>query len=180
MKVSVFILSVIILSLSVLSSADAQWRILLKNGGEFIAVSCWKEKGELKIYMHDIVVGVKSHSVRKIEKIFVDEISVEENKKAPPEDNALPASVEEEKQNEEAEPQGRVDMNAYREKKERLESELEMTLTRVHEAAKIGDMVAKERAQEEMRETSARIYELTEELKQANNNTLPSDWWGKK
>jgi len=71
----------------------------------------------------------------------------------------------------------KVDLNAYKARKIELQGELDVVLAKMREFARLQDEPAKEQARREMREISARIYELTDEVKRLNNGVLPPDWW---
>ncbi len=153
--------------------ADAAWRVVLKNGGEFTTLRYWKEGGEVRWYIRGMVVGVKHYAVRKIEQTPWEYVAFETPR---PKKEDVPAVAKETP----PPPQGQVDIKAYRKKKEQLGGALELAMSRVHAATKKGDHKAKERAQREVKKISAEIYDLTDEVKKANKGSLPEDWWEKK
>ncbi len=71
----------------------------------------------------------------------------------------------------------KADLDAYKARKNELQGQLDAALARMRESARLQDEPAKEQARKEMREISARIYELTDEVKRVNNGILPPGWW---
>jgi hypothetical protein len=71
----------------------------------------------------------------------------------------------------------KVDLDVYKARKNELQEQLNAALARMREFARQQDESAKEQARREMREISARIYELTDEVKRVNNGVLPPGWW---
>ena len=71
----------------------------------------------------------------------------------------------------------KVDIEAYKSKKEEMTAELDAITARLREATAQKDEAAKQQAMEEMRKKSAQIYNLTDELTKKNKGKLPEGWW---
>jgi len=151
--------------------ADAAWRVVLKNGGEFTTLRYWKEGGEVRWYIRGMVVGVQQYAVRTIEETPWEYVAPERPR--PKKEEVAAVS----KETPSPPPQGQADIEAYRKKKEQLGGALELAMSKVHAATKRGDHKAKERAQRDVKKISAEIYDLTDEVKKVNKGTLPEDWW---
>jgi len=52
-------------------------------------------------------------------------------------------------------------------------------LDRVREATKNNDSEAREKARDEVKKISEKMYALTAELTAKNNGTMPEGWWKK-
>ena len=156
-------------------TGDASYRIRLKNGGEFKTLRYWSEGDQIKFYIYGGIVGIHKDSVGKIEKTAPANIrparSGSEQKAAKVSSKAN--NLKDKKAGSE------VDIEYYKKKKKQLEAELKRALDRVREAAKNNDSEAREKARDEVKKISAKMYDLTAELIKKNNGKMPEGWWEK-
>jgi hypothetical protein len=157
----------------------SSYLIELKNGSIFITNHHWKEGRQIKFYCYGGVVGIPKNFVKAIREsdiAYKEEIDSKQ-------EGADPKSKINEKSGittiEKKEKYERVDLEYYKEKKTALTAELDESLERLREATRNKDPEAKNKARDEMREISTKIYNLTDELKEKNNGTLPEGWWEK-
>ena len=158
----------------------SSYLIELKNGSTFIINHYWEEGSQIKFYYYGGVVGIEKEFVKAIRKsdiAYKEEIDSKQ-------DGVDPKSKINEKSGittiEKKEKYGTVDLEYYKEKKIALTAELDESLERLREARRNKDPEAKNKARDEMRKISTKIYDLTDELKEKNNGKLPEGWWEKK
>jgi len=165
-----FIPLIIIFFIICPSVCFSSYLIELNNGSKFITNHYWKEGGQIKFYYYRGVVGIPKNFVKAIRKsdiAYKEEIDSKQ-------DSGDPKGKINEKSG--ITP---IDLEYYKEKKLLLEAELNRTLDKLREATRNKDPEAKNKARNEMREISTKIYNLTDELKEKNNGTLPEGWWEK-
>jgi len=167
---------VIILSfLAFPATGQDAYRIRLKNGGEFKTLKYWSESDQVKFYIYGGIAGVQKDSIRKIEKEKPANIRyarLGSEQKA--------AKVSSKANNLKDKTAGsEVDLEYYKERKKQLEAELKRALDRVREATKNNDSEAREKARDEVKKISEKMYALTAELTAKNNGTMPEGWWKK-
>jgi hypothetical protein len=147
--------------------------IHLKNGGRFVTPQYWEENQEIRFYIAGGVMGVEKRGVLKIRKIAEDSPTAtflplppaaKPDLEAPAKDEA--AAVEE-----------KLDIQAYRDRKDRMTAELDRISANLREATRRKDQEGKTQALEEMRQKSAQIYDLTDEVTKKNKGRLPDGWW---
>ena len=155
----------------------SSYLIELKNGSTFITNHYWKEGHQIKFYYRGGVVGIPNNFIKAIRKsdiAYKEEIDSKQ-------DSVDPKSKINEKSGitpiEKKEKYGTVDLEYYKEKKIALTAELDESLERLREATRNKDPEAKNKAKDEIRKISSKIYDLTDELKEKNNGTLPEGWW---
>ena len=73
----------------------------------------------------------------------------------------------------------KVDLNAYKDKKTEMTTELDDLLQKQREATARGDNEAKEKIMQQIRDISSQIYKITDEVKEKNKGKLPDGWWEK-
>ncbi|MBW1734522.1 MAG: hypothetical protein JRJ09_05635 [Deltaproteobacteria bacterium] len=151
--------------------------IHLKSGHQFITDRYWEEGGEIKFHFKNGVLGVPKATVTSIEEFSSD---------APTSDEVPPAEAPDEKGAEvkkegNQKPGKKIEekkpLDEYYKKMKALKTQLNDSLKRLREATRNKDKTAKKRARDDMRKISKEIYELTDEVKAANNGELPPDWW---
>jgi hypothetical protein len=71
-----------------------------------------------------------------------------------------------------------ISLDDYKEKKLRLQAELNKALEGFREASGNRDSEAKKKAIRHVTEASGQMLKLTDEVKEKNNGVLP-DWWEK-
>jgi hypothetical protein len=155
----------------------SSYLIELKNGSTFITNHYWKEGRQIKFYYRGGVVGIPKNFVKAIRKsdiAYKEEIDSKQ-------DGVDPKSKINEKSGitriEKKEKYETVDLEYYKEKKIALTTELDESLERLREATRNKDPEAKNKARDEMRKISTKIYDLTDELKEKNDGKLPEGWW---
>lgn len=157
----------------------SSYLIELNNGSTFITNHHWKEGRQIKFYCYGGVVGIEKEfvkAIRESDMAYKEEIDSKQDGADPKSkinEKAVITTIEK-KEN------GTVDLEYYKEKKTALTAELDESLERLREATRNKDPEAKNKARDEMREISTKIYDLTDELKEKNNGTLPEGWWEKK
>jgi hypothetical protein len=155
----------------------SSYLIELKNGSTFITNHYWKEGQQIKFYYRGGVVGIPKNFVKAIRKsdiAYKEEIDSKQDSVDPKSKiNGKSGITTTEKK----EKYGTVDLKYYIEKKIALTAELDESLERLREATRNKDPEAKNKARDEMRKISTKIYDLTDELKEKNNGKLPEGWW---
>ena len=154
----------------------SSYLIELKNGSTFITNHYWKEGHQIKFYYRGGVVGIPNNFIKAIRKsdiAYKEEIdskqdSVDLKSKI---NGKSSITTTEKKEN------GTVYLKYYMEKKIELTAKLNESLERLREATRNKDPEAKNKAKDEIRKISSKIYDLTDELKEKNNGTLPEGWW---
>ena len=160
-----------------LSGEDHEGYVIhLKTGGRFLTPKYWEENREIKFYIAGGIMGVENRSVSKIEKI---EGGLRREAFVPPAPSAKPPPEVPAKKENAAAPQEKVDIQAYKGRKDQMTAELDQISERLREATRRQDQAAKTRALEEMRNKSAQIYDLTDEVTEKNKGKLPDGWWGR-
>ena len=155
----------------------SSYLIELKNGSTFTTYHYWAEGQQIKFYFRGGVVGVEKEfvkAIRESDTAYKEEIDSKQDSVDPKSKiNGKSGITTTEKK----EKYGTVDLKYYIEKKIALTAELDESLERLREATRNKDPEAKNKARDEMREISAKIYDLTDELKEKNNGKLPEGWW---
>jgi len=154
----------------------SSYLIELKNGSIFITYHYWAEGRQIKFYCSGGVVGIEKEfvkAIRKLDTAYKEEIDSKQDSVDPKSKTNRKSGITttEKKEN------GTVDLKYYIEKKIALTAELADSLERLREATRNKDPEAKNKSRDEMRKISAKIYDLTDELKEKNNGKLPEGWW---
>jgi hypothetical protein len=178
------------------SGVSAAYVIQLKNGHEFTTYHYWTAGDQILFYFADGIVGVDKDFVREVKKSKPVQRRIVESRQeviggkdseqgstiASPTTVPVPASEarrakpnQEEKKSQEKAP---VDFAYYQQKNAELRGELEKALERYRSASASKDKEAKEKAREEFRAISKKLFALSDELKAKNNGVLP-EWWEK-
>jgi len=156
--------------------SDASSIIHLKNGGRLLTSFYWEEKNEIKIYVMGGVIGIEKNSVRKIEKsnMASDDHSYKEvTGQSIPQVKPAPETAKTEMKEKEE----KFDLKPYKSKKDQMTIELDELMEKKRKATSIGDNDAKEKLKEKIRDTSGKIYKLTDEVAEKNKGKLPEGWW---
>ncbi len=157
------------------------YRILLNNGAEFLTEQYRISEGNVifddagdTVTLPRNMVRIIDESVKEAPQTRKPESS--DPKVAPGKDitaeNASPADNSVKKPHKEA-----SDILAYKKKNKQLKSVLNGALKQLRLSSQNRDEEGKEKARLELRDISAKIYELTDELKAKNGGVLPEDWW---
>jgi len=173
MKKLTLVIFLLFLFLTVPATGHAAYIIHLKNGGQIGTPYYWKENQELKLYVPGGVVGIEKDNVQKIEKISDDSGYVIKPVEKPPQTAENTENESEKKEKE------KIDIKAYKKKKDEMTVELEGLIEKVKETNRRKDYEAKRKAQAEMRKVAGQIYKLTDEVTEANDGKLPDGWWKK-
>lgn len=185
-----FILLFIIVALYLIFPApavsDTFYLILLKNGGRLATPMYWIEGTQLYFFYLGGTVGIDKNETAKIEKYerkinySLDTTSEDRgNKELPPLPSAAEKSPGPEKPPVAKIMEEKVDIAGYKNKKDRLEVELENLLDKRREAGQRKDKESREKLTEEIKKTSAEIYGITDEVTAKNKGKLPEGWWKK-
>jgi hypothetical protein len=181
--------TMILLLLFLLPNAtDASYLILLKNGGKVATPFYWYEGRFIFFRYAGGTAGVERREIDRVQSIDDSEKQGDGNsiiwnpgikepppalpllKKAP--DTEKPKEVKEEK----------VDTEAYKKKKDQMNSELDRLLEQQRQAYGIADEDARRKLIAEMDKeiikVSKDIYKLTDEVTEKNKGKLPDGWWG--
>jgi hypothetical protein len=148
--------------------------IHLNNGGRFLTPRYWEENQEIKFYIAGGVMGIEKRNILKIDKID-DVLRIDAF--IPPAPSAKPPPEAPAKKDNAAAPQEKVDIQAYKGRKDQMTTELDEWSERLRDATRRKDQAAKTRALDEMRNKSAQIYDLTDEVTEKNKGKLPDGWW---
>jgi hypothetical protein len=182
---------IILLLFLVPALGNASYLLRLKNGGQLSTPAYWFEDRMILFYCPGGTAGMERREIDRIDRI--ERVETYDNmgtvggnigKKATP----LPPKTEKQQEPGETpqaiapakEAEEKVNIEAYRSKKAEMMVELDETTKRLREATLQKDNAAKEKAKEEMRKTSAQIYNLTDEVTKKNKGKLPEGWWEKK
>jgi len=187
MKRVLFILLFLGFFLKVSACADAAWRLVLKNGGEFITPQYWQAGEEILFYTPFGTAGISKKSVAHIEKAVLEKREHRQTRNeektaaatSMPDDsvNEKVENAEDLKKDIKKEETGTINIAYYKEKKAQFETELKEALERVRAADIKNDAWAKEQAQRDAKEISAKMKELTAELIEKNKGKMPDEWW---
>lgn len=164
------------------TAGNASYYIHLKNGGKLLTPLYWQEGGEIYFFYAGGIVGVKSRDIGRIEKgsggvhgdgdSSPDQLIPREN---PPRIiTPSPAKTEETKTGKE-----KIDIADYKNRKDRLEKELEDLLEKRRAAKSRKDETARKRLTEEIINVSSQIYQMTDDVTLKNGGQLPEGWWKK-
>lgn len=179
---------IILLLFLVPALGNASYLIRLKNGGQLSAPAYWFEDRMILFYCPGGIAGMERSEIDRIERdetydntgMVGDGIG----KTAPPsppktekpqEPGETPQATASAKEVEE-----KVNIEAYRNRKDEMVAELDDLLAKMRESTAIKDVDAQEKAMEEIREKSGQIYKLTDEVTKKNKGKLPDGWWEKK
>ncbi|HUV49430.1 MAG TPA: hypothetical protein VMW78_00165 [Anaerolineae bacterium] len=158
----------------------SSYLIELKNGSTFITNHYWKEGRQIKFYYRGGIVGIEKNFVRTIKKTdieYEEEIDSEKNiTDMESKTNGKTGIVTRE---EKIKPET-LDVKYYIKRKIELVAKLDESLEKIREATHNKDQEAKKKARDEMRKISAKIYDITDKVKEINNGKLPEGWWVKK
>jgi len=172
------------------SVAPAASVIYLKNGSR-LTTPAWSREGDMILFQTS--AGVMGIENREVLKIVTDDAAT--TPEVEPPRPAGPAAVKgKETTPPAAAPEGKTsaapapatalkpaaeaaDLDAFKARKRELQGQLDDAMARMRESARRQDEPTKEEARREMRAISARIYELTDEVKRQNKGVLPADWW---
>jgi hypothetical protein len=165
--------------------SDASSLILLKNGGQVVTPFYWFEGRYIFFYYAGGTAGIER---KEIEKILSSEAGEKQDtgnivvwnpgvRALPPEPPLVKKAQEADKPREEKE--AKVDIEAYKNKKDQLNGELEGLLEQQRQAAGSADDDAKRKIREGIVTVSKEIYRLTDEVTEKNKGKLPDGWWGK-
>lgn len=180
MKKFITCLYVILPSLIFPALSDADYAIHLKHGGRFLTAQYWEKNSEIRFFNSGGVVGIEKNFVLKIEKLPDDPYrDAHVARPAPPLPQAKPAPAAAEEKKEAAAPEAeeKVDIQAYKSRKDQMKVELDDFADKLREATLKKDEEAKQRYLEEMRKVSTQIYGLTDEVTKKNKGQLPEGWW---
>ncbi len=165
--------------------SDASSLILLKNGGQVVTRFYWFEGRYIFFYYAGGTAGIERKEIDRIrssedrEKHDTGNIIVWNPgiKDLPPELPIMKKAQESVKPKEEKE--AKVDIEAYRKKKDQLKVELDGLLEQQRQTAGSADEDAKGKIREGIVNVSTQIYKLTDEVTEKNKGKLPDGWWGK-
>ena len=178
--------TIIFLLLLIPAGGDASYLIRLKNGGELATPRYWVEGKQIYFYYGGGIAGIERKEIDRVERYeketddYMDTTLENIGKRELPPLSSIPEKA----QGPETTPEvkggeEKVNLEAYKNKKDQMTAELDGLLEKLREATRTKDKDAKEKIRKEIRETSAQIYKLTDEVKEKNKGKLPEGWWGK-
>jgi len=175
----VFLALIISSLLFVPAIGEAAYLLLLKNGGRLTTPLYWVEGRQLYFFYAGGVVGVEKGEIVRIEKHAAEqrpEVSDAsesvKRKNIPP-----PIAGEEKLPAAQKAPAEKLNIAEQKRQKDQLTSELNDLLEKRRQAKAKKDMVASKRITEEILNTSAEVYRITDEVTEKNKGQLPEDWW---
>jgi hypothetical protein len=159
--------------------------ILLKNGGQVVTPFYWFEGRHIFFYYAGGTAGIERKEVAGIrssegrEKQDTGNVVVWNPgiKDLPPEPPVMKKAQESEKPGEGKE--AKVDIEAYRKKKDEMTVKLDGFLEQDRQAAGKADEETRRKIREDIVTVSKQIYKLTDEVTEKNKGKLPDGWWGK-
>jgi hypothetical protein len=175
------------------SLSAASYLIQLRNGRQIVTSQYWQQEQRIMFYIDGGVGGVPESAVLRIQTVddppASDLASVAEQKVTPQaERRAIPQAEQkvtpqaEQKVASQAEVQRdggktpKLDLEAYRKKKEEIKSQLDAAIERFREASSAHDAEEKAKIQREITAWSKKLFDLTDEVKQKNQGRLPEGW----
>ncbi len=166
-------------------AAAADFLIILKNGSEFTTPEYWHTYEELRFYYLGGTVGLNRSTIKKIVSLqppFREEaLPPDESSSSLPMGSSTPspggATGKSKPAAAETAGEEKVDIPAYKRKKDQMTAELDQLSEKVRQATRQKDQEAKTKALEELRQKSAQIYDLTDEVTKKNKGKLPAGWW---
>lgn len=178
--------TVVFLLVLIPAVSDAAYLIRLKNGGELVTPRYWAEGNQMFFFYEGGTAGIERTIIDRIEKYEKEpgyyRDATSENiakKELPPLSSVTEKSLKPEPPPEVKAGEEKVNIQAYKDKKDKLTVELDGLLEKLREATRLKDDEAKAKLKEEMRNTSAQIYKLTDEVTEKNKGKLPEGWWEK-
>lgn len=158
---------------------DASYLLLLKNGGHLTTPLYWVEGRQLYFFYAGGVVGVEKGEVIRIEKRAAEqhpEVS-DASESVKRKDIPPPVAGEEKLPAAQKAPAEKLNVAEQKRQKDQLTSELNELLEKRRQAKAKKDMVASKRITEEILNTSAEVYRITDEVTEKNKGQLPEGWW---
>jgi hypothetical protein len=179
------IVSTMMLLLLILIPAmsDGSSLILLKNGGQVATPFYWFEGRYIFFYYAGGTAGIERKEIAGIRSSEDGERQDTGNvvvwnpgvKVLPPEPPLVKAQ-ESDKPKEKQE--AKVDIEAYRKKKDEMTVKLDGLLEQDRQAAGKADENTRRKIREGIADVSKQIYKLTDEVTEKNKGKLPEGWWG--
>jgi hypothetical protein len=179
----IFCFTAIVFAFGLSSAGGAEYEIKLKNGRILPVSNFWEEKGVVKFYWQDGIVGLPKKNIFSIkvrkhdapDKIqYVNEptLSPEQPSEAP-----VSAKVQEPAQDKKAPdlvaPKEKVRIEPYEKQKALYTEEYEKANERYLQATSRHDAEAKKKAWEEMNNFARQVSIVDEELKKRNEESTP-------
>lgn len=147
----------------------ASYRIELRNGRHVVTSQYWKQGSTIMFYTDGGVAGVAESTVLRIQ--AVDDPTEPDLSRAAERKAAYSAAIQREK-----EQTRKMDVEAYRQKKEAMKAQIDTALERYREASSTHNNEEKTRIQREITAWSKQLFDLTDEVKQMNHGRLPEGW----
>ena len=177
----VFLAWIISVLLFVPASGEAAYLLLLKNGGRLTTPLYWVEGRQLYFFYAGGVVGVEKGEIVRIEKRATEQRpevedapeSVKKKEDPPPGAGEEKAPAAQKAQTE------KLNIAEQKLRKNQLTEELNDLLEKRRRAKAMKDNDASQRITEEILNTSAEVYRITDEVTEKNKGKLPEGWWDK-
>ena len=180
------ILLFIVFSFVLPGASDASYLIRLKNGGELITPLYWLEGNQIYFFYGSGIAGIERIVVDRVERsdkkpaAYMDTtLENRGNKELTPSSSITETAKGQETPAEVKAEEEKVNLEAYKNKKDQIMVILDGSLEKQREAAAKGDNDAKEKAREEMVKASRELHKLTDEMTVKNKGKLPEGWWDK-
>ncbi len=174
----VFLALIISVLLFVPASGEAAYLLLLKNGGRLTTPLYWVEGRQLYFFYAGGVVGVEKGEIVRIEKRATEqrpEVS-DASESVKRKDTPHPIAGEEKLPLVKT-PEEKLNIAEQKRQKDQLTSELNELLEKRRQAKAKKDVDTSKRITEEILNTSAEIYKITDEVTKTNKGQLPEGWW---
>jgi hypothetical protein len=176
---------IILLMFLVPVGGGASYLIRLKNGGQLSTPMYWAEG---KWILFPCVGGTAGMEGKEIDRIERDEREDDrgsgreniEMGKAPPTPSTTEKPKEPTNTPQAKETEEKINIEAYKNEKDRMTAELDDLLEKMRESTGRKDEAARKEAMEEIVTKSTQIYKLTDEVTKKNKGKLPDGWWEKK
>jgi hypothetical protein len=178
------ILIVLLFVLSTPGYSYSSYRIVLKNGGEYVTEQYTLSEGQIVFENLGGTIRLPGSMVRIVDesKLPVPQQtgSIRSAPKAPA------TGRQDVERNDVQDPDGdllktsgikKTSLKAYKKENRRLKTDLGAALSQMRSASMNRDAEGKEEARRALTEISGRIYDLTDELKAETGGVLPQDWW---
>jgi len=171
----------------------ASYLIQLRNGRQIATSQYWKEGQTIKFNTAGGIGGVPESAVLRIQTVEdtaeSDLVGAAERQIAPQAERQIAPQAErqiapqaERQIAPRAEVQrdggktSKLDLEAYRQKKEAIKSQLDMAVERYRDASSAHDPEEKSKIQREITSWSKQLFDLRDEVEQKNQGRLPEGW----
>ena len=155
----------------------ASYLIQLRNGRQIATSQYWKEGQTIKFNTAGGIGGVPESAVLRIQTVEdtaeSDLVGAAERQIAPQAERQIAPRAEVQRDGGKT---SKLDLEAYRQKKEAIKSQLDMAVERYRDASSAHDPEEKSKIQREITSWSKQLFDLRDEVEQKNQGRLPEGW----